>query len=83
MSSRAHLIQSADGFSRRALLLAAARSAFGVAAVSCLPGLPSLFADEPHVSPVPLRRPARGMIWLNMSGGMSHLDTFDPKPGRP
>lgn len=27
--------------------------------------------------------PAKSLIHLHLSGGMSHLDTFDPKPGHP
>ena len=33
---------------------------------------------------IPLRKnPAKKVIYLYMAGGMSHLDTFDPKPEAP
>src|SRR5688572_19540693 len=64
---------------RRALL---GRSAQGLGAVA----LASLLSDraraeskgtvaKPHFPPK-----AKRVIWLYMAGGMSHLETFDPKP---
>jgi len=58
--------------SRRQLLVAAA-SALGV---SLLPDF--AWAGDP---PAPAK--PRSLILLFMAGGMSHLDTLDPKPGRP
>jgi hypothetical protein len=49
-----------------------ARSCFGV---SVLPNL--LHAERPE-SPR-----AKSVIYLYLRGGLSHVDTFDPKPGRP
>ncbi len=61
---------------RRAILLRAA----GLLGVSLLP--PGLWsADPPAVTAAPVGS-AKSLILLFMAGGMSHLDTFDPKPGR-
>jgi hypothetical protein len=32
------------------------------------------------INPLPLPQKAKRVIWLTMAGGMSHLETFDPKP---
>ncbi|MFM7034301.1 MAG: DUF1501 domain-containing protein [Planctomycetia bacterium] len=61
-----------DGLSRRQLLAGAARSALGVGMLSTL-GSPALAAAPPGK--------AKRLISLFMSGGMSHLDTLDVKPG--
>ncbi|MDA0373994.1 MAG: DUF1501 domain-containing protein [Planctomycetota bacterium] len=64
------LAHSLDELDRRAFLR---RSAAGLLGVGLAPdGL------LPHPSRVGT---ARRVIYLYMSGGMSHLDTFDPKPG--
>lgn len=64
--------------SRRAFLSTAAKTLLGV---TLAPSLLSLArADEPANTATPVRRPtARNLIYLYMAGGMSHLDTFDPK----
>jgi hypothetical protein len=68
-----------DDLSRRGFLSQAARSLLGVGAVPALGGL--LHAQD--VGTVPLRpgAKAKNVIYLNMDGGMSQLDTFDLKPG--
>lgn len=59
----------------RRALLARAATLLGVLA------LPDLgFAGDPLPQPAPAQR---SLILLFMAGGMSHLDTLDPKPGRP
>jgi hypothetical protein len=62
--------------SRRQLLFAAAATL----GVGLLPDL-AWAADPP--APARPAAPARSLILLTMAGGMSHLDTLDPKPGRP
>jgi hypothetical protein len=60
---------------RRAFVERFARAVFGV---SLLPAFGRLQAAE--------ERPggkAKSVIFLYMRGGLSHIDTFDPKPGRP
>ena len=72
------LLDDASPCTRRSLLGGIARSALGVSALSLLgPLAGTLGAAEP----LRLRRPARACIYLYMNGGMSHLDTFDPKEG--
>jgi hypothetical protein len=58
------------------------RGLAGTLGVSLLP-FPTWAADPPLSGPAPVAGPARSMILLFMAGGMSHLDTLDPKPGRP
>ena len=76
---------------RRAFLQQLARSALGV---SVLPlastALSELVAADRQASAklsglsrLPRRPTARHVIWLTMAGGMSHLDTWDPKPEMP
>ena len=70
-------------FTRRAFL---GRTAQGVGSVA----LASLFADSARgadplaslgaVSPLHHAPKAKRVIWLYMAGGMTHLETFDPKP---
>jgi uncharacterized protein (DUF1501 family) len=61
---------------RRALLQAGVSSVFAALASRCLsPG-----AAMAGTAPAPHAR-ACILLWLN--GGPSHIDTFDPKPGRP
>lgn len=61
-----------NDLTRRAVLARAA----ALLGVLALPDLS--FAEDPS----PPVAPARSLILLFMAGGMSHLDTFDPKPGR-
>ncbi|MEM9400002.1 MAG: DUF1501 domain-containing protein [Verrucomicrobiota bacterium] len=44
--------------------------------------MPHLIRNTLHGKEAPIGRPsAKNVIYLYMAGGMSHLDTFDPKPG--
>ncbi len=55
----------------------------GLAAGSLLAGDGIVRAEEPQYSDrgLPMLRPrARSVIWVFLSGGYSHLETFDPKP---
>jgi hypothetical protein len=66
-----------DGLSRRGLISSMSAGAFGAAGLSMLnQGLPSLSAE----STIPSGSAER-VIYIYLSGGMSHVDTFDPKPG--
>lgn len=60
--------------SRRDFLALGARALLGVSFLPLLPA--SLRAEEPPSAPRPT---ARNVIYLYMAGGMSHLDTLDPK----
>ncbi|HYE05923.1 MAG TPA: DUF1501 domain-containing protein [Planctomycetota bacterium] len=66
-----------NDLSRRRFLNRMANACLGVGALGLTPSLSAIGA-EPGVR----RRPtAKNVIMLYMAGGMSHLDTFDPKPG--
>ena len=65
-----------DGLNRRRFVEYAARSALGV---SLLPTLNT--AVEAVQTPVGMGGKAKRLIYLFMNGGMTHLDTFDLKPG--
>ncbi len=72
-------LNALDSFSRRRFMAYSAKSLLGVGVA---PMLGNSLAPEAHAE-VPGARPAhaRNVIYLYMSGGMSHLDTFDTKPG--
>jgi hypothetical protein len=64
-----------DTLSRREVFGRVARATLGVGLVPALSHQLEAAADgtKPH---------AKNIIYLMMQGAMSHLDTFDPKPGR-
>lgn len=69
-----------DGATRRDLLRVGGLSLFGIG----LPGL--LGAAAPYPNPLPRRgegTKARSVILIDLFGGPSHLDMFDPKPNAP
>lgn len=68
-------LNSLDEVSRRSFMLKAAKSMFGV---TLLPYAQSALAAG-ETSAVVGGGKAKSVIYLYMSGGMSHLDTFDPK----
>src|SRR6478735_11883066 len=68
-----------DERSRRQFIADAAKALLGV---GIAPWAGSLLASE--LRPVaPRCSRADSVIYLNMIGGVSHIDTFDPKPERP
>jgi hypothetical protein len=68
-----------DERSRRQFIADAAKALLGV---GIAPWAGSLLAgDSPGVAP--RRARADSVIYLNMIGGVSHIDTFDPKPEVP
>ena len=71
----------ADEMTRRHFMNIAARSMLGVRVMPYLGGLASLVARADGSTSAP-GATASSVIYLFMSGGMSHLDTFDPKPKR-
>lgn len=73
------LLQTIDYQTRRQLLHRAAKTCLGVTALSAASGMVGgtpLFAGENAA-----KGKAKHVIYLYMSGGMSHIDTWDPKPG--
>ena len=70
-----------SAFERRAFL----KSGFGAIALAALLREQGLIADEKVVDPLAPKKPhfepsAKRVIFLFMSGGPSHMDTFDPTP---
>jgi hypothetical protein len=60
--------------------LRTAGAGFGAIALTALLAEDGLLADEAAPAPPHHRPRARRVIFLFMSGGPSHLETFDPKP---
>lgn len=67
-----------DPFSRRSFVTGAAKTLLGVGAMPLFTGM----AQAAMFRGVPVRdaASAKAVIYLYMSGGMSHIDTFDTKP---
>ncbi len=72
-----------DPRSRRDFLGGAARGLLGVSLLPSLGGMGGLFSNLEEKKVVLGPATAKNVIYLFMSGGMSHLDTFDLKPGSP
>lgn len=70
---------TATPFGRRQFIAGAAQSFLGVTALSQLGGKAFAIPGE-NTSPLKQVPTARNVIYLYMTGGMSHLDTWDPKP---
>ena len=74
-----NLIHSTDAPSRRQILTGAAKTFLGVTLLDQLGGkahaIPGLGTSTSKQVAT-----ARNVIYLYMTGGMSHLDTFDPRP---
>ena len=68
-----------DPFSRRTFVSGAAKSFLGVSAMSVLGGK-AFGVPGQEASKVKQVAIAHNVIYFYMTGGMSHLDTFDPKP---
>jgi hypothetical protein len=68
-----------SSFGRRQFVGGAAKSFLGVSALSALGGKAFAVPGE-NTSPLKQVPTARNVIYLYMTGGMSHLDTWDPKP---
>ncbi|MBX3461658.1 MAG: DUF1501 domain-containing protein [Planctomycetes bacterium] len=84
MSLLTDLARGADLETRRLFLTRLARSALGVGATAAFgpAAIARALAQDP-AAPVPLgRATAKQVIYLFLRGGMSHLDTLDPKPGK-
>jgi Protein of unknown function (DUF1501) len=78
-----HLHQGLCGESRRTFMLNCARAAFGVTVGAALPS--ALFGETPPAKSAAAGKAGFGktkrMIFIAPRGGMSHIDSFDPKPG--
>ena len=74
---------TADSVSRRAFVSGAARAILGVGALPLMGAVaPSALMGGTKVVSQPRRGgKAKSVIYIYLAGGMSHLDTFDTKPG--
>lgn len=63
---------------KRADFLKTAAAALGT---MFTPGFTRMAAEEEYDNPV-IPSPVKSVIFINMAGGMSHVDTFDPKPSQ-
>ncbi len=80
-------LRKSDAASRRQFLSYASKTLLGVSILPTLAPLGAMAAPAAKGGPVsalpvsPGRKPtARNIIYLYMAGGMTHVDTFDPKP---
>lgn len=78
---RTHGTSDSEALSRRAILEFGAKAFLGV---TLLPALPAIAADDKKTKPdsKPSKATAQHVIYLCMTGAMTHIDTFDLKPGR-
>lgn len=78
------LIRGADIPTRRTFLAGMARSLLGVGAAATFgpTAIARSLRQDPQSPLVLGRATAKHVIYLFMRGGMSHLDTLDPKPGK-
>jgi uncharacterized protein (DUF1501 family) len=72
-----HLFGDDERLARRSLLGSAARAAFGLSVLEGFSGRGAAAAAQ-----APPAAAGVSVIYLMMRGAMSHIDTFDPKPGR-
>ena len=70
-----HPIHSADELTRRRFMTRTARSLLGVGL------LPNYLARNALALDSSMGSTAKNVIYLYMDGGMSHVDTWDPKQG--
>ena len=73
------LNKESDGFSRRQFVEGAAKSFLGLGA---MPFLANAALASGTYNRAPAKAKAKSVIYLYMNGGMSHIDTFDTKPGK-
>lgn len=72
---------SASPLHRRDLMSYAARTMLGVSVGGLVLGRDSFGKEATSAGPAPIGK-AKNVIVLRMKGAMTHIDTFDPKPGR-
>ena len=79
-----NLITATDLDTRRTFLRSMASSLLGVSAAATFGprALAAQLAQDPAPPLVLGRASAKHVIYLFLRGGMSHIDTFDPKPGK-
>lgn len=72
-------VNKADELTRRQFVANAAKAYLGV---GLMPVLGAGLTGEAQAQKKAGRKTAEAVIFLNMTGGMSHIDTFDVKPGK-
>ena len=70
-----------DPFARRSFITGAAKAMLGIGAMPMLSQLAAASPATPAKIGNKVGGKAKSVIYLYMDGGMSHLDTFDTKPG--
>ena len=70
-----------DPFARRSFITGAAKAMLGIGAMPMLSQLAAASPAAPAKIGNKVGGTAKSVIYLYMDGGMSHLDTFDTKPG--
>ena len=70
-----------DPFARRSFITGAAKAMLGIGAMPMLSQLAAASPAGPAKIGNKVGGKAKSVIYLYMDGGMSHLDTFDTKPG--
>lgn len=71
-------LKRADEISRRKFVGYLAKSCLGVGLASTINPFQKIFAAQD----IPYRPKARNVIYIYLSGGLSHIDSFDTKPGQ-
>lgn len=74
-------LRRSDGLTRRRILAHAARSFLGVGLLDAGLRAEESTSPPPPSSPQASSSRAKNVIYLYMDGGMSHVDTWDPKSG--
>lgn len=77
------LLKDSDEVTRRGFVSAAARAFLGLSAMPYMARAAAAEAAMKAMASDPRAATARNVIYLFMSGGMSHVDTLDVKPGTP
>jgi hypothetical protein len=77
-----NLLRRQDEFTRRRFMEGTAKTFLGVGALG-IATRSGQAALGPGLNLPPRLGAAKHVIYLYMGGGMTHLDTFDPKPGHP
>jgi uncharacterized protein (DUF1501 family) len=82
MSTFSRIARTADAPTRRAFVAGAAKTCFGLgAAPLLLQNVAAAAHSSPAATAAIANGTARNVIYLFLRGGLSQIDTFDPKPG--
>ena len=78
-----NMLTKLDDINRRRFVEYAAKSTLGVSVLPLFNGVLNAAQEKETAKAAPnaIKGKARRLIYLFMNGGMTHLDTFDLKPG--